>query len=188
MTLCPAKPFDIETIMMIERASFIPAIQEKQSVFEERMSVFPEGFLLLTDNSPQTIKEHRIAQTAGYFCCEIWDYVPGDDSFFELGHDPSKVHNSKGKVLYVTSFALFPQYRGGGNGKFFFENALKSLCTGFPQVETLLLLVNEEWTGARKIYTSLGFKELRTIKGFFPSLQKDSSDGILMILSSSGLQ
>lgn len=181
MTICPAEPFDIDTIMMIERASFIPAIQEKQSVFEERLSVFPQGFILLSDNSPETIKEFKVAKTAGYFCSEIWDYVPGDDDFFALGHSPSKLHNSNGKVLYASSFALFPQYRGGGNGKYLFENALKTICTNFPQIETILLLVNEEWAGARKIYDSLGFKELRTIKGFFPSLNQDSSDGILMI-------
>ena len=45
---------------------------------------------------------------------------------------------------------------------------------------TLVLLVNEEWHGAKHLYEKLGFKEVRRIKGFFPSLKQDSSDGIVM--------
>ncbi len=180
MNLCPAQPFDIDSIMKIERSSFIPAIQEKQSVFEERIKTFPNGFLLLSDSSQKAIKEFGHAVIAGYFCSEIWDYIPGDDNFFALGHSAGKVHNEKGKVLYASSFALLPQYRGSGNGLSLFENSIKTLSTSFPQLETILLLVNEEWTGAQKIYSALGFKELRRIPGFFASLTKDSSDGILM--------
>lgn len=180
MNLCPAQPFDIDSIMKIERASFIPGIQEKQSVFEERIRVFSNGFLLLTDNSEKAVKEYGHGVIAGYFCSEIWDYIPGEDSFFTLGHSAGKVHNDNGKVLYASSFALLPQYRGNGNGRALFENSLKILSTSFPQLETVLLLVNEEWTGAQKIYQSLGFKELRRIPEFFASLTKKSSDGILM--------
>ena len=71
MKIFPAKSFDIPDILKIEHAAFIPAIQEKQATFEERLRVFPEGFLLLSDNSPKTVLENGKPLTAGYFTSEI---------------------------------------------------------------------------------------------------------------------
>ena len=181
MNLVPAKSFDINTVMQIERSAFIPAIQESQKTFEKRLSAFPEGFLLLQDSSTETVLKNGGAVTAGYFCSEIWNSVPDDDNFFALGHDPEKVHKVTGPVLYASSFALFPEYRGRHLAKPFFEESLKSVCGAFPDLKTVILLVNEEWQGAKHIYESLGFKFLRTIPGFFPSLHKASSNGTLMI-------
>ncbi len=180
MKIVPAEHFDISDIMMIERSAFIPAIQEKQSVFEERMRTFPQGFLLLQDASDETVLKKGHAATAGYFCSEIWSCVPPSNDFFELGHSPAKVHDISGPVLYASSFALFPEYRGQHLALPFFNDCLCSLCGTFPSLKTVLLLVNQEWTGARHIYKTLGFNELRTIKNFFPSLHNNSSDGILM--------
>ena len=180
MNICPAKAFDIDSIMMIERASFIPQIQERQKTFEERLTVFPQGFFVYSDTSDETVLKYKKAVNAGYFCSEIWDYIPGEDDFFALGHSPEKLHNPAGKVLYVSSFAVLPQYRGQGNGRKLFLSSLKSVCSAFPSLETVLLLVNDEWKNARKIYDSLGFKTVRTLSNFFPSIQKNSADGILM--------
>lgn len=180
MNLCPAQSFDIDSIMMIERGAFIPQIQEKQKIFEERLKIFANGFFVLADTSEEIILKNKKALVAGYFSSEIWNYVPGDDNFFALNHSPSKTHNKNGKVLYVSSFALLPQYKGLGHGKKLFESSLKTICTSFPQLETVLLLVNEQWTSAKKIYSALGFKILRTIKDFFPTLTNTTSDGILM--------
>lgn len=181
MTICPAQYFDIPEIMKIERSAFIPQIQEKQKVFEERLSVFPKGFLILSDNSPETIKENRTALTAGYFCSEIWQTVPQTDDFFSLGHSAAKVHNDGGCILYASSFAILPEYRGKRLGKPFFKSSLEILCSSFPRIQTVLLLVNDEWKGAFHIYESLGFSVLRKIKEFFPSLHNiKGSDGILM--------
>lgn len=181
MNIFPAKAFDIPSIMNIERAAFIPAIQEKQKTFEERLSVFPEGFYVLSDSSDETVLKNGRSLIAGYFCSELWPTVPESDEIFKLGHSAKKVHDKKGPVLYFSSFALLPAYQGKHLAGDFLDQCLKSVCASFPQVKKIVLLVNEEWTGARHIYEKLGFTELRTLKNFFPSLKKDSSDGILMI-------
>ncbi|WP_147635149.1 N-acetyltransferase [Treponema pectinovorum] len=180
MNIVPAKHFDLPQIMNIERASFIPQIQESEKTFEKRLNIFPNGFLLLQDASEQTIKEKRTAQNAGYFCSEIWQTIPTDNDFFTLGHDPAKLHADNGIVLYVSSFALFPEYRGKNLATQFFKDCLCTICKTFPKIKTVLLLVNSEWTGAKKIYKNLGFTKLRILKDFFPSLHADFSDGILM--------
>lgn len=186
MILCPAQPFDIPSIMAIEHSAFIPQIQEKQIVFEERLQTFPQGFLVLDDSSYETV--HRVGKsvTAGYFTSELWNTVPQTDDIFTLGHSASHAHRSDGVVLYASSFALLPEYRGRSLGTPFFRTSLQSICSALPQIKIIVLLVNKEWTGAVHIYESAGFKTLRIIKNFFPSLHTpEGSDGIIMICSSS---
>lgn len=180
MNIVPAKSFDLPQIMNIERASFIPQIQENQKTFEQRLQIFPNGFLLLQDASEQTLKEKKTAQNAGYFCSEIWQTIPQSDDFFTLGHNPEKLHTDKGPVLYVSSFALFPEYRGKNLAQDFFNDCLCTICKTFPTLKTVLLLVSKEWLGARKIYKNLGFKQIRVLKDFFSSLHTPFCDGILM--------
>ncbi|MBQ0050691.1 MAG: hypothetical protein KBT11_01350, partial [Treponema sp.] len=131
MKICPAKFFDINDIMAIEHAAFIPSIQEKQKVFEERMSVFPEGFLILTDNSDELVLKNGKAFVAGYFCSEIWPTVPQNDEFFKLGHSARKVHDKNGPVLYFSSFALSPIYHGKKLAEPFLREWLDSICGAF---------------------------------------------------------
>ena len=76
MIICPAQPFDIPAIMNIERQSFIPAIQEKKRVFEKRLKLIPEGFLLLADSSEEVVKKNKVALVCGYLCAERWDSLP----------------------------------------------------------------------------------------------------------------
>ena len=180
MIICPAQNFDIDPIMKIERAAFIPAIQERQKTFEERLNVFPRGFIVLSDTDEKTVFENGKALTCGYFTSEIWSAFPVADKLFKLGHKIKKVHDDDGCILYVSSFALLPNYQGRGLGKFFFNKAFESVCGAYPKVRKSVLLVNEEWGGARHIYESAGFKEVRRIEGFFPSLRKSKSAGIVM--------
>lgn len=184
MKICPAKAFDIPSIMNIERAAFIPSIQEAQKTFEERLLVFPHGFFVLQDADEKTVLAQGHAVTAGYFCSEIWSAIPQSDEPFTLGHNAAKTHNPSGPVLYVSSFALWSEYRGQGFAQNFFKNSLCAVCQSFATIKKVLLLVNEEWSSALKIYKNLGFLPLRTIKGFFPSLHKKKSDGILMTADS----
>ena len=183
MKIFPAKSFDIPDILKIEHAAFIPAIQEKQATFEERLRVFPEGFLLLSDNSPKTVLENGKPLTAGYFTSEIWPCVPKTDNIFMLGHSAEKTHDPNGSVLYFSSFALLPAFQGKKLAEPFLTGCLDSICGAFLQIKQIILLVNEEWHGAKHLYEKLGFKELRTIKDFFPSLKKSASDGIVMLKS-----
>lgn len=188
MTICPAIHFDIQKIMITERQSFIPKIQEKKRVFEKRLKIFPEGFLILSDSSEETLKEFGTAQTVGYFSSELWDELPdfSDEKRtlkrFSLGHDPLTTHKTNGKILYVSSFAINRDYRKKGNGKTFFENSVSAICGQFPQIKQILILVNSEWTPAIKIYEGAGFKKILTLSNFFPTLiKKEYSDGIIMV-------
>ena len=106
MKIFPAKSFDILDIMKIERSAFIPAVQENQKTFEERLEVFPEGFFVLADNSEKTVFENGKAEIAGYFTSEIWRSLPESDEIFALGHSAKKNHDINGSVLYFSSFAL----------------------------------------------------------------------------------
>ena len=181
MLICPAKIFDIPAIMAVEHNAFIPEIQEKQKVFEERLSLFPEGFFVLQDTSDEVVLRNKKALTVGYICTEIWGGIGGDD-FFSLGHSPKKTHRSDGTVLYVSSIAILSAYRGKGEGEHFFRESVRSICGALPQIQTIVLLVCEDWKGARRIYEKSGFESLRRLEGFFPSLQSQSgrADGILM--------
>ena len=125
MIICPAQPFDIFSIMNIERQSFIPAIQEKKRVFEKRLKLIPEGFLVLADSSEEVVKKNKVALVCGYLCAERWDSLPdfslleglGEkerksalkklEKRFELGHNPFHTHKTNGNILYISSFALF---------------------------------------------------------------------------------
>lgn len=181
MKTFPAKSFDIPEIMKIERAAFIPAIQENQKTFEERLSVFPEGFFVLADNSDETVLQNGKAQVAGYFTSEIWREFPENDDVFTLGHSALKTHDINGSVLYFSSFAILPVFQGKHLAEPFLTSCLKSVCGSFPAIEKIALLVCEEWLGARHLYEKLGFKQVRVIKDFFPSLKKQKADGIIMI-------
>ncbi len=180
MKIYPAKNFDIQDIMKIERSAFIPQIQEKQKTFEERLSVFPEGFFVLADNSPEVVLQNGKQIIAGYFTSEIWPTLPQDDNFFTLGHSALKCHDKNGCVLYFSSFAILPSYQGKKLAGGFLTECLDSVCGAFPNIKKIALLVNEEWQGAKHIYEKLGFIEIRKIKGFFPSLKAESADGIIM--------
>lgn len=180
MKIFPAKSFDIPDIMKIERAAFIPAIQENQKTFEERLEVFPEGFFVLADNSEKTVFEKGKAEIAGYFTSEIWNSFPENDEIFSLGHSASKIHDKNGPVLYFSSFAILPAFQGKHLAENFLTTCLKNLCAAFPNIKKIVLLVCEEWHGARHIYEKIGFKEACVIKNFFPSLKKNAADGIVM--------
>jgi len=169
MILRQASLNDITSIMKVEAAGFIPQIQEEQSVFEQRIGVCPQLFLVFEDEADGTV--------AGYLSAEYLDHVPGSASELALGHVPNKFSSSS--LIYISSFSILPEYRGSGTGKLLWNQSLeyfKSLGTA----NSLLLLVNEAWTGARHIYENSGFKVINTFENFFPTETVDKTAGILM--------
>ena len=193
MIICPAQPFDIFSIMNIERQAFIPAIQEKKRVFEKRLKIFPEGFLVLADSSDEVILKNKTALVCGYLCAERWDSLPDFslplkkiEKRFELGHNPLHTHKTSGEILYISSFALLKEYRGKGVGEKFFVNSVAALCASLSGIKKVALLVNSEWEIAHKIYKKMDFNHVFTLKEFFPTLQKkQNADGLVMTADAS---
>ncbi|MBQ9205212.1 MAG: hypothetical protein IJ158_00685 [Treponema sp.] len=190
MIICPAQPFDIFQIMNIERQSFIPQIQEKKRVFEKRLKIFPEGFLVLADSSDEVVLKNKTALVTGYLCSELWDSLPDFEILqsknekeqksalkkiekrFELGHNPLSTHKTTGPFLYISSFALLKDYRGKKYGENFFKNSVAALCCAMPHIKKVVVLVNSEWQSAIKIYEKLQFQKIATLTEFFPTIQK----------------
>ena len=99
MIICPAQAFDIFQIMNIERQSFIPSIQEKKRVFEKRLKVFPQGFLLLADCSDEIVLKNKVALVCGYLCAEKWDSLPDFDAIRPLsGAEMGVVEKTASKI------------------------------------------------------------------------------------------
>lgn len=177
-TLRDASEKDIADIMLIENASFLQGIREDEDVFLKRVSVFPQGFILLVDES---------GSPKGYFASEIWqlpvfgqsspgkagttvsasvNFIP-NASLFTLNHDISDHHTDKGNTLYISSFALMPECRGSGMGDRFFNEAAARIRSAFPGLTQSVLIVNEAWVRARAIYRKRGYEECGTIPLFF---------------------
>jgi ribosomal protein S18 acetylase RimI-like enzyme len=175
MILRAAKPEDIAGIMNVELNAFIPAIQENEAVFKERIRVCTNCFIVFEDE----ISGH----TAGYFSAERWNKIPDSDSIFVLGHSAAKSQCRTGPVLYLTSFALLDMYRGSGLGRKLFAQSIDWFTAHNTGIQKLVLLVNSEWKGAEHIYREYGFTELRRIPEFFPVLSGRNTDGIIMTAS-----
>lgn len=168
-----AKLSDLDGIMLVEKQAFIPQINESREVFEQRLSAYPAGFFVLEEE-----ESHRIA---GYFCSELWNFIPQDEKAFMLGHSAQKAQCDDGHVLYISSVALCSEFCGKGLGNYLFHEAVQKIVTGNAKINQAVLLVNEIWNGARHIYTKAGFTEYATLNGFFPTEQQDlHTDGILM--------
>lgn len=152
MILTPATPAHLDRVMELEERGFPPEIRESRRVFAARLRDFPRGFLVCLD-SPG----NGGAQAYGYFYAEVW---AGGRQDFALGHDPGACVDPGGSTLYVASMTLDPERRGGGLGRQLFHQGLAAMQAGFPRLERALLMVREDWTGARRIYQEAGFREV----------------------------
>jgi ribosomal protein S18 acetylase RimI-like enzyme len=75
---------------------------------------------------------------------------------------------------------IFPEYRGKGYGKALFRSLFANVIRNYPGVRYGSLLVNENWTHARKIYGKSGFYESDVIPDFFTQDNGSKSNGIVM--------
>ena len=177
MKIRTANLFDIDSIMDIENNSFIPQVREERLVFLQRLKVFPQGFIVLVGDSGSGEKDNNVC---GYFCTELWKKMPESKEIFSVGHDISLTHCADGSVLYISSFALLPNLRGGGLGGKFFRSALNYIEESVTNLKEEVLLVNEAWTGARHIYKKNGFSECFSIKNAFQNEFFEPQTGIVM--------
>ena len=164
---------DIDSIMDVEFSSFIKEIQENKNVFIERIKRCPSLFLIFEDDDKSI---------GGYLSSEIMTKIPETAKELELGHLPSNTENKENskKYIYISSFAILPKYRGSGMGKIMWNKSIEYFKENL-NIESFLLLVNEEWKGAFHIYESSGFTVVKEFPSFFFSNEKGSSSGILMV-------
>lgn len=152
--------------MHVERSCFIPEIQEEREVFLSRMGINP--FYVFIDETS--------GKVAGYISAEYIEKLPESASEIALNHKPSGMKTS---MIYISSFALLPEYRGTGLGKEMWNRSC-DLFSKLSGVKSLVLLVNEEWKGAAHIYENAGFETVRVFEDFFPGNDGKRACGILM--------
>lgn len=162
---------DIDSIMKVESAGFIKKIQEERKVFESRIVSAPELFLIFEDENKNV---------AGYLSSEYLKKIPQEACEIALGHNPQKMTDEK-NIIYLSSFSILPEYRGKGNGSLLWKKSLEYLQKKIDLDGTFVLLVNEVWKGAYKIYENSRFTKVKVFKDFFSAENNNKTDGILMI-------
>lgn len=162
----------LDQIMVMEEQGFASGNRERKEVYEQRIETFPQGSLMAYLGS----------ECVGCFFSEIWRFTPIPTvEHFALGHDIRQRHDPiHGTELYVTSMTVAPPFRGGGLGKRLFSGGISHVARRYPQMATALLLVNETWLNARKIYAAAGFSEITTLKHFFSPAEGVYEDGVAM--------
>lgn len=155
---------DLSGIMALETAGFETGIREEESVFVERLRVFPNGFLVIGD-----AREELIA----YLCSERWNH---DETHgvreFAVGHSAQDRHSARGRVLYISSMTVTPRLRGQGLGRILFSASIEAIHSSEVGIERELLMVNETWHSARHIYEACGFVPQLYFPDFFEPAHK----------------
>lgn len=161
---------DLEQIMDIEGQAFPPGIAESRETFIQRLSIFPQGFYVLVDETGVCI---------GYIASEIWQHYTKAD--FQLGHSIGAVHTPQGSQLYISSMGILPSHRGKGLGRLLVKGLLAETSKLFPNLTGSILLVSAAWQQAREIYRQEGYQEHDLIPGFFQPEGREPIDGVVMV-------
>lgn len=154
---------DLDTIMRVEDACFEPTVRERRETFAERLAAFPEGnYVLIADARGDGMV------VAGYLCAELWTEKPAPESdAWKLGHSAAGAHDGRGTVLYISSLAVDPAFRGHGAGRALFRESIGRTLADCPWVRTITFIVSEAWASARALYETEGFAYTGRIAGFF---------------------
>lgn len=148
---------DSNYIIEIEQSSFSKIICEDKDVFLQRIETFEKGFIVM----------EYCNKVIGYICSEIWEYSEKiDKDRFRFGHLIKDCHKANGNEVYISSFGILPEARGYGLGKAMFEFYIKYILDFVESPKSILLVVSENWTNARKIYVNNKFKEICILNDF----------------------
>ena len=172
-----ANPSDIKLIMDMESKGFDPGVRETEDTYLERIRVFPQGAVIMESNGTPV----------GCIFSEIWERetsLSAED--FKLDHSISLSHDPNGDWLYICSMTVVPEFRGMGFGHSLFNGHIEALKHEFNRLSKIVLLVNETWSHARKIYEKSGFAKTMVLPGFFRPFDGIVQDGIVMTREISG--
>ncbi|MBQ3620685.1 MAG: hypothetical protein II940_03320 [Methanosarcinaceae archaeon] len=171
-----AFPEHIDSLMLTEDKCFAEGIREERSVFLERLetSFFCNTVLKyqpFTGSESGCSPDDMASEIYGYFCSEIRGCMPGlTKNDFALGHSAKEAHDPEGHILYISSFAVrpdAPRKNKKGLGRFFFRRSLDMILKKNQKIGRIVLIVNEDWAPARRIYETEGFITTGEIPGFF---------------------
>lgn len=163
---------DLERILELEAAGFAPGNREAREVYAQRIATFPHGSLMAW------VGERAV----GCVFAEIWRWEAQPRAArFCLGHDIASSHDPHhGTELYIASMTVDPACRGQGLGQRVFVGSIERLAAAYPQLDSVLLLVNVHWRQARRIYAGDGFAEIARLPDFFTPTPDCCEDGIVM--------
>lgn len=166
INLRPLEVKDLDAIAQLEQTSFHKDVWESKEVYLKRIETFKLG------NIGFFIEGNLI----GFMCSELWakqEKYPFER--FNLSHAIDKYHNENGKELYISSFALNPNFKESLRGKEAFKIALAFYKENLS-FDSIILMVSEEWKAAINIYLKFNFKEITRIKNYFPN----NNDALIM--------
>lgn len=168
--LIPLENKNLDRVMEIEKTSFSSNTWEEKEVYERRIYTFPQGNLgIWLEN-----------ELVGFICSELWNFEENHEKErFMLSHNIEEYHNVKGNELYISSFAIDKRFSSKGLGKQSFDKFLDRIQKDF-MIKSSILLVSDEWAGAKHIYFKKGYNKLGTIDDFFINDKGNKFDGIIM--------
>lgn len=137
-----ARDQDIASVAAIDAEAFSPfGTAEKPEIFQQRLAVFPNGFIILVADN----------DIAAYGCSEKWltEREPG------LDENPYITHQPDGRIFCITAMAVKPNQRGHGYSALILEKLLE-----IAHLEGCKKVVLET-THAQELYRNRGFQMVR---------------------------
>ena len=137
-----ARDQDIASVAAIDAEAFSPfGTAEKPETFQQRLTVFPNGFVILVADN----------EIAAYGCSEKWltEREP------RLDENPSITHQPDGRIFCITAMAVKAKHRGNGYSSLILEKLLE-----IAHLEGCKKVVLET-THAQELYRKRGFQTVR---------------------------
>ena len=138
-----AREQDLPAVAEIDTEAFSPyGTAEKPETFQRRLTVFPNGFVIL-------VAENEIA---AYGCSEKWltEREPG------LDENPLVSHQPDGRIFCITAMAVKKKYQGRGYSLLLLDKLIE---TAHAEGCKKIIL---ETTHAQDIYLKRGFQTVQT--------------------------
>ena len=138
-----ARDQDIPAVVEIDSDVFSPYENaEKPETFERRLTVFPNGFIIL-------VAENEIA---AYGCSEKWltEREPGPEE------DPLTTHQPDGRIFYIAGLAVKKKYQGRGYDLLVLDKLMQTAhAEGCKRIVV-------ETSHAQDLYRKRGFKKVKS--------------------------